>query len=185
MLIGRDRAADMNRQVVKRRDGVDDSATPVGDDGFSLVEVIIAIVLMGSVILALINATFTSVKASSSARESAEIQTVLQNAADRVNRADPGCDYLLAVQAAAVSKGWQASQATATYQYYMPGVDALASHPGTWTPATPGPASADACPISVTAGVPVRTARLIQLVTISITDTNGQQRTIQVVKSDI
>ena len=57
----------MNRQVVKRRDGVDDSLTPVGDDGFSLVEVIIAIVLMGSVILALINATFTSVKASSSA----------------------------------------------------------------------------------------------------------------------
>lgn len=122
--------ADMNRQVVKRRDGVDDSLTPVGDDGFSLVEVIIAIALMGSVILALINATFTSVKASSSARESAEIQTVLQNAADRVNRADPGCDYLLAVQAAALSKGWQASQATATYQYYVPGIDPLATHPG-------------------------------------------------------
>ncbi len=134
---------------------------------------------MGSVILALINATFTSVKASSSARESAEIQTVLQNAADRVNRADPGCDYLLAVQAAAMSKGWQASQATATYQYYIPGVDALAAHPGTWTPATPGTAATDACPGGT------RTARLIQLVTISIIDTNGQQRTIQVVKSDI
>ena len=102
-----------------------------------------------------------------------------------MNRADPGCDYLLAVQAAAVSKGWQASQATATYQYYVPGIDPLASHPGSWTPATPGPASTDACPGGGPGVEPVRTARLIQLVTISITDTNGQQRTIQVVKSDI
>ena len=179
MLTGLDRAGGMNRHVVRRRGEVDGSLSPARDRGFSIIEVVIAISLMGTVILAIINATFGSVKASSSARESAEIQTVLQNAADRVNRADPGCDYLLAVQAAALSKGWQASQATATYQYFVAGIDPLAAHPGSWSPATPGPAVTDACPGGE------RTPRLIQLVTISIIDTSGQQRTIQVVKSDI
>jgi prepilin-type N-terminal cleavage/methylation domain-containing protein len=161
----------------RRRD--DDPILPARDRGFSLVEVVMAIALMGTVVLAILAATFGSVKSSTTARESAEIQTVLQNAADRVNRADPGCDYSIFVKSAVLAKGWQASQASATYQYYQPGVDALASSPGTWFPATPGPSPTDACPGGA------RPSRLIQLVTISITDISGHQRTMKVMKSDV
>lgn len=130
------------------------------------------IVLISLVIIPIIDATFTSVKASSTVREVAEVETVLQNAADRVNRAPTLCDYNVYVQAAALAKGWQASQATAVYQYYEPGSSALASTPGTW--------QSGACPGGT------RTPRLIQLVTITITSESGSiNRSIQVVKSDV
>lgn len=136
---------------------------------------------MGTIVLALLDATFASVKASTTGRESAEIQTVLQNAADRVNRADPGCDYSIFVKSAVLAKGWQDSQASATYQYYDPGIDALAGNPGRWLPiGGPGPSSTDACGPNGE-----RTARLIQLVTISITDLSGHVRTMKVMKSDV
>ncbi|MEY2401028.1 MAG: hypothetical protein QOJ08_1139 [Ilumatobacteraceae bacterium] len=168
------------RGLRRKRD--EHPATPSRDQGFSLVEIVMAIALMGTVVLAILNATFASVTASTSARESAEIQTVLQNAADRVNRADPGCDYSIFVQSAVLAKGWQASQASATYQYYEPGIDALATHPGKWLPASPGPSRTDACGPKGDQGRP---PRLIQLVTIAITDTAGHQRTMQVMKSDV
>ena len=169
----------MKLRSLRRRHRDNDPTTPARDPGFSLVEVVIAIALMGTVVLAILNASFTSVKASTAAREGAEIQTVLQNAADRVNRADPGCDYSIFVKSAVLAKGWQATQASATYQYYQPGVDALASSPGSWIPATPGPSSTDACPGGA------RPSRLIQLVTITITDLSGHQRTMKVMKSDV
>ena len=154
--------------------------TPARDDGFSLVEIVMAIALMGTVILAILDASFTAVTSSTTARQSAEIQTVLQNAADRVNRADPGCDYSIFVKSAVLAKGWQSSQASATYQYYQPGIDALATNPGQWSPTVPGPAPTDAC-----GPTGVRSSRLIQLVTISITDLSGHTRTMQVMKSDV
>jgi prepilin-type N-terminal cleavage/methylation domain-containing protein len=170
----------MSVRSVKERHRDDDQQTPARDHGFSLVEVVVAIALMGTVVLALLDATFASVKASTTGRESAEIQTVLQNAADRVNRADLGCDYSIFVKAAVQAKGWQESQATATYQYYQPGLDALAINPGNWFPAVPGPSKFDAC-----GPTGDRPPRLIQLVTISITDLSGHQRTMQVMKSDV
>ena len=76
------------------------------------------------------------------------------------------------MEAAALSKGWPAGKATATYQYYVPGASALASDPGTWMPG--------ACPGNA------RTPRLIQLVTISVTSASGKvTRTVKVVKSDV
>jgi Tfp pilus assembly protein PilV len=142
------------------------------DGGFSVVEVVATITLVSIAIIPLLNATFTSVKASSTAREVAEVETVLQNAADRVNRAPTSCDYAIFVEAAALAKGWRAEQATATYQYYEPGATAKASDPGTWQDG--------ACPGGV------RTARLIQLVTITVSsDTGSIVRTIKVVKSDV
>ena len=128
--------------------------------------------LIALVIIPLIDASFTSVKASATAREIAEIETVLQNAADRVNRAPGLCDYGIYVKAAAQSKGWSANQASATYQYYVPGASAKAADPGSWV--------SGACPNGV------RTSGLIQLVTITITsDTGSITRSIKVVKSDI
>jgi prepilin-type N-terminal cleavage/methylation domain-containing protein len=123
------------------------------DRGFSIVEVMMTITLVSIAVIPLMDATLTSIRASSVARESAEVETVLSNAADRVNRAPAG-------------------KATATYEHYVPGSSALASDPGTWAPG--------ACPGNV------RTPRLIQLVTISVTSASGKvTRTVKVVKSDV
>lgn len=142
------------------------------DRGFSIVEVMMTITLVSIAVIPLMDATLTSIRASSVARESAEVETVLSNAADRVNRAPTLCDYTIYVEAAALSKGWPAGKATATYEHYVPGSSALASDPGTWAPG--------ACPGNV------RTPRLIQLVTISVTSASGKvTRTVKVVKSDV
>jgi prepilin-type N-terminal cleavage/methylation domain-containing protein len=140
------------------------------DRGFTLVEVVMTIVLISITIIPIISATFTSVKASTTAREVAEIETVLLNAADRVNRAPTLCDYTMYVQAASLARGWAAGRATATNQYYVPGSDATVQ--GTW--------ASGACPNGV------RTPRLIQMVTIYVKSESGNiSRSIQVVKSDI
>lgn len=151
-----------------------DAAEPGRDSdaGFSLVEVVITIVLVALVIIPVIEATLVSVRASSRSREAAEVETVLQNAADRVNRAPTSCGYDVYVQAAAQAKGWQAGQASAVYQHYVPGDSALVADSGTW--------ANDACPGGV------RTPRLVQLIAITVTSQSGDiQRTIRVVKSDV
>jgi prepilin-type N-terminal cleavage/methylation domain-containing protein len=159
----------MNLRVFKRRDGLDaDPCTP--DAGFSLVEVVMTIVLMGITLLPLMNAAITGVKASSSSRRVAELQTVLLNAADRVNRAPVKCDYTVYIQAAAQTKGWSPSQASATYEWYEPGATAAVA--GTWHPG----ACSGAAP----------TQNLVQRVTIQMTSPEANiSRTIQVVKSDV
>jgi type II secretory pathway pseudopilin PulG len=142
------------------------------DGGFSVVEVIMTITLVAIAIIPLMDATITSIRASTVAREAAEVETVLANASDRVNRAPTLCNYDIYVEAAALSKGWPADHATATYQYYEPGASALASDPGSW--------QSGACPGNA------RTPRLIQLVTISVTSESGKvTRSVKVVKSDV
>lgn len=146
------------------------------DSGFTLIEVVMTIVLIAMTILPILDATFTSVRASTTVREIAEIETVLQNAADRVNRAPTYCDYTVYVQAAVLAKGWDPSQASATYMYYAPGASALAADAGTWE-LDPG---GSACPAGV------RTPRLIQMVIVSIRNESGSiNRSIKVVKSDV
>lgn len=147
------------------------------DDGFSLVEIVVSVSLMGIAVIAMLGAALASVNSSSTGRTTAEMITVLQNAADRVNRADPGCDYTTYIEAAVVSKGWSKDAASATYQYYTGATGAGLSGQGSWT--APGPTPADACEGGS------RKPRLIQLVTITITDPVGTQRSIQVVKSDV
>jgi hypothetical protein len=140
------------------------------DRGFGLIDIVCSISLIGIVVIPMINATFTAIAASSTARQVAEIETVLQNAADRVNRAPVDCDYTIYVEAAAQSKDWDPSRTTATYQYYVPGASATVN--GTWAPG--------GCLNNV------RTAGLVQLVTITIVnDTGAITRTINVVKSDV
>lgn len=144
------------------------------DGGFTIVEVVMTIVLIALTILPILDATFTSIRASTTVREVAEVETVLQNAADRVNRAPTLCDYTQYIQAAALSTGWQATQVTATYQYYVPGSSALKATPGHW--------ENNGCPGSP----PMRTPRLIQKVTVTVRSESGTiNRSIQVVKSDV
>jgi hypothetical protein len=145
------------------------------DDGYSFVEVVITVTLMALVIVPVMIATITLIKASSVAGSSAETQRVIADAADRVTRADPGCDYSSAIRASVVSRGWPETAATATYRYYTRG--ATATDAGSWS--APGPSETDACPGGL------RTPRLIQMVTITITNESGKTQTIQVVKSDV
>jgi prepilin-type N-terminal cleavage/methylation domain-containing protein len=158
----------MNLRVVKRQD-VD--ADPVlRDSGFSLVEIIITIVLMGTVLIAIMNASIGGIRASTAAGDVAQIETVLQNAADRVNRAPQKCDYAMYVQAAAQVAWGDPNLATATYKWYQPGADATDT--GSWHSgpcSTPGVAGKD-----------------VQLVTITVTSPNGKvTRSMQVVKSNV
>jgi Tfp pilus assembly protein PilV len=141
-----------------------------GDDGFSLTEVIVAVLLMSAAVVPIMLAAGVSVRASAQSRSLTRMETVLANAADRVNRATEGCDYWMYVQAAALAEGWKDSQMKVTYQYYEPA--ALASAAGTW--------KAGPCINGI------RPDGLVQMVTISATSTDGRTtRTIQVVKSDV
>ena len=74
------------------------------DRGFSLIDIVCPISLIGIVIVPMVNSTFSASAASSTARQVAEIETVLQNATDRVNRAPTDCDYAIYIEAAAQSK---------------------------------------------------------------------------------
>jgi prepilin-type N-terminal cleavage/methylation domain-containing protein len=140
------------------------------DNGYTLTEVLVAIVLMGIAIVPIMLAGIVTIKATSASRNAARVETVLANAADRVNRAGEGCNYDVYVQAAAQAEGWAASQATATYSYYVPAASPTTL--GTWV--------AGACPSGG------RTEGLVQKVTITVTGPNGKPtRTIAMVKSDV
>jgi hypothetical protein len=139
---------------------------------------VITIVLMGTVLIAVMNASIGGIKASSAANDVAQIETVLQNAADRVNRAGHNrCDYDQYIKAAVQAVQpvhWDPDLATASYRWYQAGADA--TKPGSWETAPDG----KACKIP---GVP---GNEIQLVIIKITNPKGTvSRTIQVVKSDV
>lgn len=140
------------------------------DAGYSLVEVLVALVLMGIAMVPIMLAGVMSVKASAQSRSAAKVETVLANAADRVNRATASCDYTVYVQAAALAAGWDAGKASASYQWYAP-----ASSPtqlGTWNDG--------GCPNGVHAD------GLVQKVTISVSSPDGRvSRSLTVVKSDV
>ena len=140
------------------------------DGGYSLIEVLIALMLMGIAMVPILLAGVMSVKASAQSRSSAKVETVLANAADRVNRATGSCDYTVYVQAAALAAGWDASKASASYQWYSPAD--LPTQLGTW--------NAGACPNGT------RADGLVQMVTISVQSPDGKaSRSLTVVKSDV
>ena len=165
----------MKLRGLRRRDRNEDPMPRARDHGFSLVEVVITIALMATVLISIMNASLAGITASSSATNLAQIETVLQNAADRVNRAPLKCNYDQYIKAAAQAANWDPALATATYWFFKAGSDATV--PGSWnTPLAPN----DACSTPGVAG------KDVQLVKITITSPNGKvTRSMQVVKSNV
>lgn len=140
------------------------------DGGFSIVEIVITISLMGIVVAPILTAVAVSIRASSTSLTAAEVETVLVNAVDRVNRAPrsaaTACVLTGPVGAAVETHGWPASSATVGHEYLDPG--------GVWKTDPSG----TACP----GGVFQNT--LVQRITVTITSPeHGVRRTLQVVRS--
>lgn len=60
---------------------------PTGDAGLTLVEILITIVLMGTVVVGILTATRTLIMASQTSDDVAQVQTALLTAAERIDRA--------------------------------------------------------------------------------------------------
>ncbi|MFK8023881.1 MAG: hypothetical protein AB8G26_07945 [Ilumatobacter sp.] len=141
---------------------------PRDDAGTSLVEILVALVIAGTVIAALLAAVQTSIRSSAITFKASEVETVLFNASDRVARAPQRCEYDQYVQAAALAAGWPADSITVEVERLTASDD----DPDTdW--------SAQVCPADVAAFD-------VQRLVITATDPTGEiTRTRTVVKSDV
>ena len=145
---------------------------PDADAGITLIEVAISIGLMGIVVVPLLLAVSSSVKSSNVSETAAQVETLLVNAVDRVNRAPRSgtfaCDLTSAVEAAVETVDWPTSAVTLDQEYL--------DISGNWVPGDSG----TACPAG---GL---TPGLTQRITITITDPDERvSRTLQVVRGDV
>lgn len=149
------------------------------DGGYTFVEIVITIALLAVVIVPILNAVVTSIEASSRSRSAAQVETLVVNAADRVNRAPKACDYYNYARAAVVSRGWDESSVTNFEQAY-------------YEPSLSGPAQVDLAAAghwvfgSTACRLDEPSELEVQLVRIQVTSPDGKvSRTIEVVKSDV
>jgi type II secretory pathway pseudopilin PulG len=154
---GRPRGSDA-RRFRRKRDG-----------GFSFVEIVITITLMGVVVVPILAAVTASIRASTVSLTAAEVETVLVNAVDRVNRSTKlrfPCDLTSPVVASVETHGWSPSTATVRHEY-------LDKASGVWQTDAGG----TACP----GGIPQN--KLVQRVTVTITSPEDDvSRSLQVVR---
>ncbi|MDJ0770255.1 MAG: hypothetical protein QNJ12_15750 [Ilumatobacter sp.] len=128
----------------------------------------ITIVLTGLVVVGLMAGIRTLIVSSSVVYNSAQLETVLVNAADRIERAPQLCEYEDYVDAAALANGWPASTTTASVERLK---DVTTGNPATDWEDQP-------CPDDVQ---PFDVQRLV----ITATTPDGEiTRTMLVIKSD-
>ncbi|MGH9134344.1 MAG: hypothetical protein ACRDZZ_10440 [Ilumatobacteraceae bacterium] len=169
-----DTAAERGMAIDRRTRAGDDSGergpTSGRDGGFSFVEIVITIVLMGTVVVPILAAVSASIKASTVSETAAEVETLLINAVDRVNRATRAsfpCDVTAPVVAAVETHGWPPSSATVGQEYL--------DSSGAWQT----DASGTACPGGVDQN------GLVQRITVTIKSPEDDvSRSLQVVRSD-
>lgn len=138
------------------------------DAGVTFIEIVLAIALMGIIVVPILIATTTAIKTSSVTEEAAQVETLLVNAVDRVNRTQSGdCTYTSQVRAAVETVGWPPTSAVVGHEYLENG--AWVTDPG-----------GTACP-----GGLYRT-NLVQRITVTITSPSKEiSRTLEVVKGDV
>jgi len=152
----------------------DASSVKRRDEGTTLIEVLISIVLLSTLIAALMGGVIVAVSSSSTAFEGAKVETVLLNAADRVDRAGQLCDYEQYVDAAASAidgdDPWPASTITASVEKLV---------------ANSGSAANDWVPTDCTSDPDVEPFD-VQRITITASNPSGSvTRTLTMVKSDV
>jgi prepilin-type N-terminal cleavage/methylation domain-containing protein len=140
------------------------------DRGFSVVEVVVSVVVMAIIAVPLLDTLWGAVRSSSHANESSRTQTVLQDAADRINRAPLSCSYTVYAQAAALALGWESDQVTTTHKRFVPGATPMVA--GTW--------------LNGACAGPQPDERTLQMVVVTVTSPRlGVVRTIEVLKSSV
>lgn len=151
-----------------------DHDVPRRDAGATLIEILITIVLMGTLVAGILTLTQTSIIASKTSEEAARIESALLTAAERVERADRllfPCDDDLPkpVEAAAQLKlGVTPEQAPNYAKVVTEHLDGS----GNWAPG--------ACPGGV------YQPNLVQRITITMTSPEtGLTRSLEVIKGDI
>ncbi|MFK7916971.1 MAG: hypothetical protein AB8G14_02745 [Ilumatobacter sp.] len=82
------------------------------DAGSTLTEILISIGLLATIVIALATAVQAMLTSSSTIFEAAQIETVLLNAGDQIDRAPQQCNYDTVVQAAALAEGWPSDAVT-------------------------------------------------------------------------
>ena len=155
------------------------------DAGFSLVELIVAIALMGIATTSVLGGLWTATSASNITNDKAKVEAVLSSAADRLTGwaylpcpgADAGGGYLPIVQAAAGSVGWPATTVTILgIGYWSPTSDAA----GSWV-AQNGLGGTEC-----NQAVGLSTSRTLQKITLRVTAPDGRTvRDLEVVKNDV
>lgn len=149
------------------------------DRGVTFVELVVAVVLVGIVVIPILSAVRASIEASSRARSAAQVETMVVNAADRVNRATKSCNYASYARAAVVSQKWDEDRLLSVrHWYYRPaepaGVGDL-GQAGQWIGG-----GDTACELDEPSELEV------QKIEITVTSPDGTAtRTIEVVKSDV
>jgi len=154
------------------------------DEGYTLIEMLIAIILMGTVVLSIMGGMWAVVRASAQSDERAKVQAILGSAGDaltnygHINCPEPDDDqlntYLGLVQKGATTVGWSLGVVQITdYQFYNPAT-------GTWDQNN----SVQGTQCDPGAGLtPEKT---MQKMTITVTSPTGQYvQSVDIVKVDI
>lgn len=138
------------------------------DDGTTLIELMIVIVLLGTMVATILGAVRVALRVSTLTGESAEVETFLVNIADIVANAAPACDYTATVEIE-LPDGWGA---TVDHTYLEIG--------GTAYDWLRGVGTHPACP------TPTFDTGLVQKLAIQVTSSEHDvTRTLEVVKSEL
>ena len=162
------------------------------DRGSSLIEVVIAVSLMGIVVAGVLGAMWSAIRMSQFSDDQAKVEAVLSSAADRLsNYAYIPCPaanggYLPIIQAAAGTVDWPTTTVTLTAMaYWTPPLSATStstnSNPsnGEWL-ATNG-----LSPLECNETASLTTARTLQRITFTVTSPAGVSKSLEVVKANV
>ena len=154
------------------------------DRGSSLIEVVIAVALMGIVVSGVLAAMWSAIRLSRFSDDQAKVEAVLGSAADRLanyayipcptNNSNGG--YLPIIQAAAGTVDWPTSSVALTSMYIW---NPTSVSSGTWI-TTNGLSGAEC---NETASL--TTARTLQRITFMVTSPSGYSKSLEVVKSNV
>lgn len=154
------------------------------DAGFSLVETVMAVSLLGIAAASILGGLWSAIRVSRVGSDMAKVEAVLSSAADRLTgwvylpcpEQDASGGYLPVVQAASGAVGWPASTVAITdIRYWAPDSPST----GTWTDDN---GLAGAC----NPAVGLSASRVLQKVTLRVTSPDGRStRALEVVKNDV